>query len=238
MNVSEIAKLIDHSILHPAFTDEDLKLHCKIAAKYHVASACVKPYHTRQAALLLHDSDVKICAVIGFPHGNSTTGIKVSEAQQVIGDGAVEVDMVINIGKALQGDWGYVEDEIKEINDTCKNSQAILKVIFETDYLTRDADKIKLCKICSRQKVAFVKTSTGYGFVKGSDGKYAYKGATEQDLVLMRRYCDKDIGIKAAGGIRNLDQLLRAYELGASRIGASATDAIMKEAIQRYGWSE
>ncbi len=238
MDVTGIAKMIDHSILHPSFTDEDLKHHCKIAARYHVASVCVKPYHTRQAALLLQHSDVKICAVIGFPHGNSTTGIKVSEAQQVIADGAVEVDMVINTGKVLQGDWKYVENEIKQINDTCKNSNAILKVIFETDFLNENADKIKLCKICSRQKVAFVKTSTGYGFVKETDGKYSYQGATEKDLVLMRRHCDPEVGIKAAGGIRNLDQLLKAHELGASRIGASATDAIMKEAIQRFGLTD
>ncbi|MBN2214274.1 MAG: deoxyribose-phosphate aldolase [Bacteroidales bacterium] len=238
MNATRIARMIDHSVLHPLFTDEDLKKHCETAAKYHVATVCVKPYHTRQAASLLQHSDVKICAVIGFPHGNSTTGIKVSEAHQVIADGAAEADMVINIGKALQGDWEYTENEIKQINDSCKSHNAILKVIFETDFLTRDADKIRLCKICSKQKVAFVKTSTGYGFVKGNDGKYNYEGATEKDLVLMRKYCDPEVGIKAAGGIRNLDQLLKAHELGATRIGASATDAIMKEAIQRFGWPD
>jgi len=235
MNTADISKMIDHSILQPSYTDEDLILHCEIAAGYHVATVCVKPYHTRQAAMLLQHSDVGICAVIGFPHGNSTTGIKVSEAKQVITDGATEVDMVINIGKALQGDWSYVENEIQRINHTCINNKALLKVIFETDFLTRDADKIKLCKICSKQKVAFVKTSTGYGFVKDSNGKFSYAGATEKDLVLMRRHCDPAVRIKAAGGIRNLDQLLNAYKLGVTRIGASATESIMKEAIKRFG---
>jgi deoxyribose-phosphate aldolase len=235
MNATEIARMIDHSILHPVYTDEDLKVHCETAAKYHVATVCVKPYHTRQAARLLEHTEVGICSVIGFPHGNSTTNIKVIETQEVITCGATEVDMVINIGKALQGDWEYVENEIKPINDTCKKNKAILKVIFETDFLIKDADKIKLCRICSEQNVAFVKTSTGYGFVKGADGKYTYAGVTEKDLVLMRRYCDPEVGIKAAGGIRNLDQLLKAYELGATRIGASATALIMKEAIKRFG---
>jgi deoxyribose-phosphate aldolase len=235
MNTNRIAKMIDHSVLHPTYTDEDLKLNCEIAGKYHVATVCVRPYHTRQAASLLQHAGVGICAVIGFPHGNSTTGIKVDETRQVITDGAAEVDMVINIGKVLQGDWVYVEKEIKAINDTCAKHNALLKVIFETDYLTTDASKIRLCKICSRLKVGFVKTSTGYGFVKGSDGKYTYEGATEKDIILMRKHCIPQVGIKAAGGIRNLDQLLKVHELGATRIGASATESIMEEAIRRFG---
>ncbi len=236
MNAAQIAKMIDHSVLHPTYTDDDLKLNCEIAGKYSVATVCVKPYHTRQAATFLRNSDVGVCAVIGFPHGNSTIDIKVDETMQVISDGATEVDMVINIGKALQGDWEYIEKEIQLINGTCMNHKAILKVIFETDFLTSDTDKIGLCRICSKLKVAFVKTSTGYGFVKGKDGKYAYTGATEKDIILMRKHCIPEVGIKAAGGIRNLDQLLKAYELGATRIGASATESIMEDAIKRFGW--
>ena len=127
--VSDIAKMIDHSILHPTFTDDDLKKNCEIAGKYHVATVCVKPYHTRMAAEILKDSDVAVCAVIGFPHGNSTTEIKIAETLQVIKDGATEVDMVANIGKVLQGDWSYIDNEIMTINDTCLNNTAILKVI-------------------------------------------------------------------------------------------------------------
>lgn len=232
---ADIAKMIDHSILHPSFTDEDLKQQCNIAAKYSVATVCVKPYHTQIASEFLRKSGVGICTVIGFPHGNSTAKIKVAETLDAIANGATEVDMVINIGKTIQGDWAYIEDEVKIINDTCTDNNAILKVIFETDFLSRDEDKIKLCEICSRQKVAFVKTSTGYGFVKGEDGKYFYTGATEKDIALMRIHCSKEVKIKAAGGIRSLDQVLKFRELGADRIGASATEAIMKETLKRFG---
>jgi deoxyribose-phosphate aldolase len=232
--VSDIAKMIDHSILHPTFTDEDLKKNCETAKKYHVATVCVKPYHTRMAAGILKDSDVAVCAVIGFPHGNSTTDIKIAETLQVIKDGATEVDMVANIGKVLQGDWPYINDEIKTINDTCLKNNAILKVIFETDFLSRDEDKIKLCEICSNHKVAFVKTSTGYGFVKNDDGKFSYVGATEHDLKLMRKYSAPEVQIKASGGIRNLDQVLKVRELGVTRVGATATVAIIEEARKRY----
>jgi deoxyribose-phosphate aldolase len=232
--VSDIAKMIDHSILHPTFTDDDLKKNCEIAGKYHVATVCVKPYHTRMAAEILKDSDVAVCAVIGFPHGNSTTEIKIAETLQVIKDGATEVDMVANIGKVLQGDWSYVDNEIKTINDTCLKNKAILKVIFETDFLSRDEDKIKLCEICSNHKVAFVKTSTGYGFVKNDDGKFSYVGATEHDLKLMRKHSAPGVQIKASGGIRNLDQILKVRELGVTRVGATATVAIIEEARKRY----
>ena len=232
--VSDIAKMIDHSILHPIFTDDDLKKNCEIAEKYHVATVCVKPYHTRMAAEILKDSDVAVCAVIGFPHGNSTTDIKIAETLQVIKDGATEVDMVANIGKVLQGDWSYIDNEIKTINDTCLKNKAILKVIFETDFLSHDEDKIKLCEICSNRKVAFVKTSTGFGFVKNDDGKFSYVGATEHDLKLMRKYSAPEVQIKASGGIRNLDQILKVRELGVTRVGATATVAIIEEARKRY----
>ena len=235
ITITEIAKMIDHSILHPILTDEDLKHHCELAEKYGVATVCVKPYHTQLAALLLKDSAVGICTVVGFPHGNSTTKIKTSETQEAILEGATEIDMVINIGKTLQHDWSYIEREINILNDTCLENNAILKVIFETDFVTEKDDKIRLCEICNRQKVGFVKTSTGYGFVKDKDGKYGYEGATENDIILLRAHCLPQIQIKASGGIRKLDQLLRARELGATRIGASATEAIMKEAMERFG---
>jgi deoxyribose-phosphate aldolase len=232
--VIDIAKMIDHSILHPTFTDDDLKKHCSIADKYHTASVCVKPYHTKMAAEILTGSDVIICAVIGFPHGNSTIDIKVAETLQVISDGAHEVDMVVNIGKVLQGDWKYIHREIQSIQNACLNNQAILKVIYETDYITRDEDKIKLCELCNIHKVAFVKTSTGYGFVKGSDGTYSYEGATEHNIKLMRTYCDPTIQIKASGGIRTLEQVLTMRALGVTRIGATTTVEILEEAKCRF----
>jgi len=235
ITVEQIAKMIDHSILHPSFTDEDLISNCKTARKYDVATVCVKPYHTKMAAELMKGSAVGICAVIGFPHGNSTIEIKMQEALQVINDGATEVDMVVNIGKVLQHDWDYINDELVMINMACTTNGAILKVIFENDFLKLDDEKIMLCRMCSDNEVAFVKTSTGYGFVKGEDGNYNYKGATEHDIKLMRQYCKPTVQIKAAGGIRTFDQLLRMRELGVTRVGATATEAIMEEAKKRAG---
>jgi deoxyribose-phosphate aldolase len=232
--INEIAKMIDHSILHPTFTDADLIKNCEIAKKYNVATVCVKPYHVKMAAEAIKGSDVGVCAVIGFPHGNSTIEIKKAEALQVIKDGAKEVDMVINIGKVLQHDWKYINNELNEINSLVVAGKAILKVIFETDFITGDDDKIMLCQLCNDNNVAYVKTSTGYGFVKNKDGQYNYLGATEHDLILMRKYCKPEIQIKAAGGIRTLDQILKVRELGVTRVGATATETIIEEAGRRY----
>jgi deoxyribose-phosphate aldolase len=234
MDIQKLAKMIDHSILHPTHSDEDLKKQCEIAAKYHVASVCVKPYAVSMAKELLKHSDVKTGCVIGFPHGNSTTAIKIMETEQACNDGAVEIDMVINIGKALGGDWDYVEKEIREITDTCHRNNAIVKVIFETDYITRNEDKIRLCEICTRAGADFVKTSTGYGYVKLDSGDYNYKGATIADVELMRKYSGPKVQVKCAGGVRTLDDLLKMKEAGAVRAGATATEAIMKEAHKRF----
>jgi deoxyribose-phosphate aldolase len=175
---------------------------------------------------------VGVCPVIAFPHGNSTTRIKVLEAEEAARAGGAEIDMVINIGKALGGDWGCVRDEIKAINEVVVANGAILKVIFETDYL-QDAHIIRLCELCSEVGVAFVKTSTGYGFVRQPNGGYGYKGATLPHVELMRRHCTGSMRIKAAGGVRTLDELLLFRAAGASRIGASATQAILDEAKAR-----
>jgi deoxyribose-phosphate aldolase len=236
--VQELAKMIDHSLLHPTITDEGLKEGCKTARRYGVASVCVKPYAVRQAADLLKRSDVLVCAVVGFPHGNSSVEVKVAETGQVCRDGAREADMVVNIGKVLGGDWSYVEGEIQSVLDACHAHGAILKVIFENDFLPEDRFKIRLCEICSRLETEFVKTSTGYGFVQGPDGKYSYKGATDDDLRLMRKHCAPSVRLKAAGGIRTLDDLMRVKALGATRIGASATAAILDEAKARFGNQE
>ena len=233
--VKELAKMIDHSLLHPTMTDKELVEGCDLAKYYDVASVCVKPYFVKQAAELLKDSDVLVGTVIGFPHGNSAINIKVKETEQACKDGAVEIDMVVNIGKVLSEDWRYVKSEIFAINKMCLKHGAILKVIFENDFLPKDKFKIKLCQICSTVGVAFVKTSTGYGFVKGSDGKYSYEGATEKDLILMRKYAAPDVQVKAAGGVRTLDGLLKVKELGVTRLGASATATILEDAKKRFG---
>ena len=231
--VKELAKMIDHSILNPTFTDKDLKEGCEIAKKYDVASVCVKPYMVKDAVELLKGTDVKVGCVIGFPHGNSTTKVKVFETIEACNDGAVEIDMVINIGKALQGDLEYVENEIKAIACACHEKGAILKVIFETDFITDNSLKIALCKACSRAGADYVKTSSGYGFVKQPNGDYNYVGATIQDLKLMKENVSKDVKVKAAGGVRNLDQLLEVQAAGATRCGATATVAMLEEAKKR-----
>ncbi len=233
--VKELAKMIDHSILQPTFTDNDLKKQCEIAQKWDVASVCIKPYAVKQAAALLRGSDVKVGCVIGFPHGNSSTAVKVYEAGQACLEGAVEIDMVINIGKALGGDWEYVENEIRAVTDTCHRNNAIVKVIFETDYVNATEDKIRLCEICTRAGADFVKTSTGYGFVKLPDGNYNYRGATIEDIRLMRKHSGPGVQVKCAGGVRTLDDLLRMKEAGATRSGATATEAMLKEAEMRFG---
>jgi deoxyribose-phosphate aldolase len=228
-----LAKLIDHSLLHPTMTDLDLVEGCKLAAKYHVATVCIKPYSVNLAVEQLTGTDVGVCTVIGFPQGNSKPNVKIFETEQAIEDGATEIDMVVNIGKVLSKDWAYVTGEIKAVNDACVNRGSILKVIFENDFLPNDEPKIKLCEICSDAKVAFVKTSTGYGFTRQANGGYNYAGATEHDLTLMRKYCAPEVQVKAAGGVRSLDDLLWVKSLGVTRVGATATEAILVEAKKR-----
>ena len=237
IQLSSLAKMIDHSLLHPTMTDEIIVSGCQLARQYDVATACIKPYAIPLAKSILDGSNVGVCAVIAFPHGNSTTNIKVSEAAEAVAAGATEIDMVINIGKALGGDWEYVSDEIKAINETVTQGGAILKVIFENDYLG-DVQIIKLCKICSEHAVAFVKTSSGYGFVKQPNGFYTYAGATDHALRLMREHAAPGVQVKAAGGVRTLDDLLRVRKLGVTRIGATATKEILDEAMRRgIAWS-
>jgi deoxyribose-phosphate aldolase len=236
----EIAKTIDHSLLHPTLTDEELEKGCKLAARYGVASVCIKPYAVRRAVELLQGSGVLVGAVIGFPHGNSSTEVKRFETEAACRDGAAEIDMVINIGKALSGDWTYVEEDIRAVCDTAHQHGAQVKVIFENDYLTQggaglgsDDLKIRLCQIAERAGADWVKTSTGYGFVKQPSGSYTYQGATEYDLKLMRAACSARVQVKAAGGVRDLDGLIKVRDLGASRCGATATAAMLDEYQRR-----
>jgi deoxyribose-phosphate aldolase len=231
-SLKSLAKMIDHSLLHPTMTDTAIASGCELARAYAVATACIKPYAIQAAKRLLDGSDVKVCAVIAFPHGNSTTAIKLREAQEAVASGAAEIDMVVNIGKVLGEDWDYVSDDIKAVNQAVIRGGAILKVIFENDYL-EDAHIIRLCEICSENAVAFVKTSTGYGFVKQPNGFYAYAGATDHALRLMRAHSAPAVQIKAAGGVRSLDDLLRVRALGVTRIGATATREILEEAKKR-----
>jgi deoxyribose-phosphate aldolase len=232
VTLRELAKMIDHSLLHPTMTDSTIQEGCRLARACDVATACVKPYSIPMCREILAGSDVAVCSVIGFPHGNSTTGVKIVEAEQAILAGAPEIDMVVNIGKVLGQDWEYVSHEIRLIQEIVVSHHGVLKVIFENDYL-QDDHIIRLCQICSEHRVAFVKTSTGYGFVRQDNGMYSYRGATDAHLKLMRAHCPASVQVKAAGGVRTLDDLLRVRELGVSRIGATATREILEEAKRR-----
>jgi len=236
----DLAKMIDHSLLHPTMTDAELEAGCRLAAKYRVASVCIKPYAVAVAAELLRGTGVKVGAVVGFPHGGSTTEVKRFETATACRDGAEEIDMVINVGKALSGDWEFVEADIRAVCAEAHSHGAKVKVIFENDYLggggaglSGDDFKRKLCQISERAGADWVKTSTGYGFVKGPDGKYSYAGATAHDLKLMRAACSPRVEVKAAGGVRDLDGLMLVRDLGGSRCGATATAAMLDEFRRR-----
>lgn len=231
----ELAKMIDHSILHPTMTDEDLKRECAVAVKYDVASVCVKPYMVKQAVELLKGTSVLVGCVIGFPAGNSAIEVKVFEAEKACKDGAVEIDMVINIAKALQHDWDYIEKEIGSVTEVCHKNSAVVKVIFETDYVSKKEEIVKLCEICTKVGADYVKTSSGFGFVKQENGDYNYTGATIENLKLMKASSGPKVKVKAAGGVRSLDGLIAVQEAGCARCGATATISIMEDAIARFG---
>ena len=243
-SLQDLAKMIDHSLLHPTLTDAELEAGCRLAAQHRVASVCIKPYAVNKAAGLLQGTGVHVGAVVGFPHGSSTTEVKRTETAVACRDGATEIDMVLNIGKALSGDWPYVEQDIREVCEEAHARGAKVKVILENDYLAQggaglspDDLKRRLCEVCERAGADWVKTSTGYGFVKQRDGSYAYQGATEHDLALMRASVSPRVQVKAAGGVRDVDGLLRVRELGATRCGATATAAILAAYEQRLAAS-
>ena len=222
--VAELAKMIDHSLLNPVMTDAELEAGCQIALDYDVASVCIKPYYLARCAELLAGSTVAPSTTIGFPHGGHTVAMKVAEAQQALADGGTELDMVVNIGKVLSGDWDYVQADIAAVTEVTHAGGAIVKVIFENCYLS-DEQKIRLCAICGEIGVDFVKTSTGYGT----------GGATIADLQLMRAHSPANVQVKAAGGVRTLDGLLEVREAGATRCGATRTIEMLTEAKARFG---
>lgn len=218
----DIAKMIDHSLLNPVLTDEELEAGTLLARDYDVASVCVKPYFLKRCAELLAGSDVAASTVIGFPHGGHTPAVKLAEVEQALRDGGAELDMVVNIGKVLSEDWGYVRHEIQSITNLTHQGGGLVKVIFENSYLL-DQHKIRLCQICGDVGADFVKTSTGY-----SGG-----GATREDLTLMRQHSPEHVRVKAAGGVRTLDSLLEVRAIGVSRSGATRTAGILDDCRER-----
>jgi len=220
----DIAKMIDHSLLNPVLTDQEMEAGCRLAVRYDVASACVKPYYLKRCAEILAGSKVAPSTVLGFPHGGHTTASKVAEAEIALRDGGIELDMVVNIGKVLSQAWDYVRDDISAVVDVTHAGGGIVKVIFENCYL-QDSHKIRLCEICTEVGADFVKTSTGYGT----------GGATHADLKLMRAHTPPRIRVKAAGGVRTLDALLEVRALGVSRSGATRTAEMLDECAKRVG---
>ena len=214
----QIAKMIDHSLLQQQLTDAELEAGCKLAREYDVASVCIKPYAVALAKKILAGSTVAVGTTIGFPHGGHATSVKVAESMQAVEDGATELDMVVNIGKVLSGDWRYVSDDIRAVVQTAHSGKALVKVIFENCFL-KDEHKEMLCKICGDLRADFVKTSTGYGNT----------GATDEDLKLMRRCSPPHVQVKAAGGVRNFERLLVVRSLGITRVGATASKPMLDE---------
>jgi deoxyribose-phosphate aldolase len=220
----DIAKMIDHSLLHPTLTAEELEKGCQLALAYDAASVCIMPYYLKRCAELLAGSTVAPSTTIGFPHGGHATAIKTAEAIQALADGGRELDMVVNISAVLSGAWDYVRDDIKAVLYVTHAAGRKLKVIFENCYLN-DEWKIRLCDICGELGADWVKTSTGYGT----------GGATDADLILMRRHSPERVQVKAAGGIRDLDGLLRVRALGVTRCGATRTAGMLDECRIRLG---
>lgn len=219
---TELSKMIDHSLLNPTLTVEQLEEGCQLALAYDVASVCIMPYYMKRCTELLAGSTVMPSTTIGFPHGGHTTRIKCIEAEQAVADGCQELDMVVNISKVLSGDWAYVQAEIREILAIAHQAKRKLKVIFENCYLNQQ-QKIRLCEICSALGADWVKTSTGYGT----------GGATIEDLKLMLQHVTPGIQVKAAGGVRDYATLVQVKQLGVTRVGASRTAEMLGEARQQ-----
>ncbi|HUU39122.1 MAG TPA: deoxyribose-phosphate aldolase [Candidatus Desulfaltia sp.] len=222
MTYEDIAGMIDHSLLKPNLTDREVEEGCRIAHDYRVAAVCVRPSDVRRAAEILRGSPVRVTTVVGFPHGSTTTAAKVCEAEEAIRNGAVELDVVLNIGKLKSKDHDYIKADLEAVTSAAHARNVIVKVIFENCYLS-DEEKIAACRIAGEIGVDFVKTSTGFG----------PGGAEDHDLKLMRKQSIPSIKLKAAGGIRTLERAIEVRKLGCTRIGATATVAILERLKER-----
>ncbi len=218
----QLAKVIDHSLLKPELSEQDVIEGCQLAHQYHTATVCVKPCHVSLAAEVLKDSDVLVSTVIGFPHGSNVTAVKVAEAEQAMDEGAVELDMVLNIGQLRSGKFDDVRDDIQAVVDAAHARGAKVKVILENAYLS-DEEKVKACQLAEQAGADWVKTSTGF----------APSGATLDDLRLMRKTVSDAVQVKAAGGVRTLDAILAVIDAGVTRCGATATKVILDEFEKR-----
>ncbi len=230
-----IAQYIDHAVLHPTQTEHHLRAACRMGRQLHVATVCVKPYMIPLAVELLDGSPVDVSTVVGFPHGSISAESKSAEAEWACRHGARELDMVANVGLVVQEAWDRVAAEIRAVVSAGKKHRASTKVIFETGMLPNDEIKVRLCRISCDAGAAMVKTSTGFGFVKQPDGQIEATGATEHDVRLLRATCPEHVGVKASGGIRSYADARRMIELGASRLGTSATETIVQQEQDEHG---
>jgi deoxyribose-phosphate aldolase len=220
--LAQVAKTIDHALLRPEMSREEVKAGCEVALKYDVASVCCKPADVAFCADILRGSDVHVGTVVGFPHGNSATSTKVFETKQVVADGATEIDVVINIGWMKSGMYDEVRDEIAAVVEAAQGNQ--VKVILENAYLTKE-EIVKACQLSEAAGADYVKTSTGF----------APTGAVLEDVILMRTSVSSGVEVKSAGGVKSLDMLLSFMDAGVKRSGASGTAAMLDEFTERFG---
>lgn len=220
--IEQVAKTIDHSILKPDFTYADVVAGAELALKYNTASYCIRPMDVAAAAKALAGSTVNVCTVIGFPHGSTTTATKVFESNDAIANGAVEIDMVMNVSALLSGDFDYVEKDIRAVVEAAHLKGASVKVIFETAFLN-DEQIVKACELTEKAGADYVKTSTGF----------ANEGATTHNVALMKKTVGDRLKVKSSGGVRTLDQLIDYMDLGVTRSGCSATAQVLEEFISK-----
>jgi deoxyribose-phosphate aldolase len=220
--LEQVAKTIDHSILKPDFSYSDVEAGAQLALKFNTASYCIRPMDVSVAAKALAGSTVNVCTVIGFPHGSSTTAVKAFETADAIENGAVEIDMVLNVSALLSGDFDYVEQDIRSVVDVAHAAGASVKVIFETAYLN-DELIVKACELTEAAGADYVKTSTGF----------ASEGATLHNVQLMKATVGDRLKVKSSGGVRTLDQLIDYMDAGVTRSGCSATQQVLEEFIAK-----
>lgn len=234
-SVDGVAGLLDHAVLHPTATGDELVSQIDGLGGYPLASVCVRPCDVAESVRRIEGTRIGcVCTVIGFPHGTTSTAAKVAESERAMEEGALELDMVVNVARVLSGDWAGVREDIEAVRRVSSDRGVLLKVIFETGYVTEARAKIELCRQCGDVGVDFVKTSTGFGFVKGVDGSVRATGASEEDVSLMRAHAGASVGVKPSGGIRTLDAVLRYVDLGATRIGTGSSAGILREAESRF----
>lgn len=224
MNYADVSRMIDHALLTPTMTTRDLEAGIDLAIRYEVASVCLLPYYVKRCADRLIGTGIMPSTTIGFPHGGQSAAVKQAEALQAIEDGCQELDVVVNLSRVLSGEWEAVESELRGIIEPAHQAGRKVKVIFENCYLQAE-DKRRLCQICGDLNADWVKTSTGFGT----------HGATLEDVILMREASPAHVQVKAAGGVRTLDELLAMKQAGATRIGTSKTVALLNEWRTRLG---